>query len=64
MVVLAVSSRGRAQMRAVEIIPDLHVEDLDKARKFYAEHLGLTMSAAPTQHPVPSVPPSPTMGNT
>ncbi|MGI8591880.1 MAG: hypothetical protein ACR2M5_13020 [Nakamurella sp.] len=51
-------------MRAVEIIPDLHVEDLDKARKFYAEHLGLTMSAAPTQHPVPSVPPSPTMGNT
>ncbi|MCW2528995.1 MAG: hypothetical protein JWM76_3855 [Pseudonocardiales bacterium] len=29
-------------MRVVEIIADLHVEDLEKARAFYAEYLGLS----------------------
>jgi predicted enzyme related to lactoylglutathione lyase len=29
-------------MRVVELIPDLHVEDIEKARKFYAEYLGLS----------------------
>jgi len=29
-------------MRVVEIIADLHVEDIDKARQFYVEYLGLS----------------------
>ncbi len=29
-------------MRVVEIIPDLHVEDIEKAREFYADYLGLS----------------------
>jgi catechol 2,3-dioxygenase-like lactoylglutathione lyase family enzyme len=29
-------------MRVVEIIPDLHVEDIARAREFYAEYLGLS----------------------
>ncbi len=43
MLVLVMSSRRKgAQMRVVEIIPDLHVEDLEKAREFYAQYLGLS----------------------
>ncbi len=29
-------------MRVVEIIADLHVDDLEKTREFYAEYLGLS----------------------
>ena len=29
-------------MRVVEIIADLHVEDIEKARQFYVEYLGLS----------------------
>jgi predicted enzyme related to lactoylglutathione lyase len=43
MLVLVMSSRRKgAQMRVVEIIPDLRVEDLENAREFYAEYLGLS----------------------
>ncbi|MGI8882317.1 MAG: glyoxalase superfamily protein [Jatrophihabitans sp.] len=29
-------------MRVVEILPDLHVQDIEHAREFYAEYLGLS----------------------
>lgn len=43
MLVFVMSSQPKgARMRVVEIIPDLHVQNLAMAREFYAEYLGLS----------------------